>query len=67
MWKEYFMFTQKRFRALKGLAGGLCLSMGLGLVLAPGAVAAVGEGDVKVTPLGSHDGEFCALDRALIF
>ncbi|OAF11373.1 MBL fold metallo-hydrolase [Bradyrhizobium neotropicale] len=22
---------------------------------------------VKVTPLGSHDGEFCALDRALIF
>jgi L-ascorbate metabolism protein UlaG (beta-lactamase superfamily) len=61
------MFTQKRFRALKGLAGGLCLSMGLGLVLAPGAVAAVGEGDVKVTPLGSHDGEFCALDRALVF
>lgn len=22
---------------------------------------------VKITPLGSHDGEFCALDRALIF
>lgn len=22
---------------------------------------------VKVTPLGSHDGEFCRLDRALIF
>lgn len=22
---------------------------------------------IKVTPLGSHDGEFCALDRALIF
>jgi len=22
---------------------------------------------VKVTPLGSHDNEFCALDRALIF
>ncbi len=22
---------------------------------------------VKVTPLGSHDGEFCALDRAMIF
>ena len=30
---------------------------------APGASAA----DVVVTPLGSHDGEFCALDRALIF
>jgi len=23
--------------------------------------------DVKITPLGSHDGEFCALDRAMIF
>ncbi len=23
--------------------------------------------DVKITPLGSHDGEFCALDRALVF
>ena len=22
--------------------------------------------EVKITPLGSHDGEFCALDRALI-
>jgi L-ascorbate metabolism protein UlaG (beta-lactamase superfamily) len=26
-----------------------------------------GPGLVKVTPLGSHDGEFCALDRAMIF
>jgi len=25
-----------------------------------------GGGVVKITPLGSHDGEFCALDRALI-
>lgn len=24
-------------------------------------------GDVKITPLGSHDGEFCSRDRALIF
>src|SRR5581483_5224393 len=23
--------------------------------------------NVKITPLGSHDGEFCALDRAMIF
>src|SRR3954469_19594712 len=22
---------------------------------------------VKITPLGSHDGEFCAFDRALVF
>jgi L-ascorbate metabolism protein UlaG (beta-lactamase superfamily) len=26
-----------------------------------------GPGTVKVTPLGSHDGEFCVADRALIF
>ncbi|MEC7816577.1 MAG: MBL fold metallo-hydrolase [Pseudomonadota bacterium] len=25
------------------------------------------DGHVKVTPLGSHDGEFCSRDRALIF
>ena len=30
------------------------------------ALAARGS-SVKITPLGSHDGEFCALDRALIF
>ena len=31
----------------------------------PGAAAA-GAGVVKITPLGSHDGEFCVLDRALV-
>jgi len=30
-----------------------------------GAAAASAE-DVKITPLGSHDGEFCASDRALV-
>jgi L-ascorbate metabolism protein UlaG (beta-lactamase superfamily) len=30
-----------------------------------GAPAAAG-GTVKITPIGSHDGEFCAFDRALI-
>jgi len=30
-------------------------------------VDARAAGNVIVTPLGSHDGEFCALDRALIF
>jgi L-ascorbate metabolism protein UlaG (beta-lactamase superfamily) len=60
-WKEYFMFAQSKSGALKGLAGGLCLSLGL----VSGAMAA--EGDVKVTALGSHDGEFCALDRAMVF
>jgi hypothetical protein len=23
--------------------------------------------NVKITPLGSHDGEFCRLDRAMVF
>ena len=29
--------------------------------------ASAGAANVKITPLGSHDGEFCAADRALIF
>lgn len=33
------------------------------MAMAPSASAA----NIKVTPLGSHDGEFCAADRALIF
>jgi L-ascorbate metabolism protein UlaG (beta-lactamase superfamily) len=39
------------------------------LVLAAGIVATASAAaqTVKVTPLGSHDGEFCAFDRALIF
>jgi len=28
--------------------------------------APMGAGTVKITPLGSHDGEFCILDRALV-
>lgn len=55
------MSKQSKLRSFAGLAGGLCLSLGL----VSGASAA--EGDVKVTPLGSHDGEFCALDRAMVF
>ena len=35
-------------------------------VLVAGTAAAQ-MGTVKVTPLGSHDGEFCAADRAMIF
>ncbi|HEY9118772.1 MAG TPA: MBL fold metallo-hydrolase [Marinobacter sp.] len=38
------------------------------LVFAGGAtVAQADEHVVKVTPLGSHDGEFCSRDRALVF
>lgn len=43
----------------------LLLSSVVTLALAtaqPGAAA-----NVKITPLGSHDGEFCALDRAMVF
>lgn len=40
------------------------------LMLACGLWAVPGQGlaaDVKVTPLGSHDGEFCKFDRAMMF
>jgi L-ascorbate metabolism protein UlaG (beta-lactamase superfamily) len=39
-------------------------AMCLGVVL---AAPSAGAQTVKITPLGSHDGEFCPLDRALIF
>jgi L-ascorbate metabolism protein UlaG (beta-lactamase superfamily) len=35
-------------------------------VLAVVAQPAAAEGTVKITPLGSHDGEFCLFDRAMI-
>lgn len=42
--------------------------LALALILAPQwLVAASDTGVVKVTPLGSHAGEFCRLDRALVF
>ena len=37
------------------------------LLLASVATAHAAEKSVKVTPLGSHDGEFCRFDRALVF
>ncbi|MDH3716019.1 MAG: MBL fold metallo-hydrolase [Gammaproteobacteria bacterium] len=43
----------------------------IGLILAAGltsiCVQSAGAANVKITPLGSHDGEFCARDRAMIF
>lgn len=38
------------------------LAAGLALATAPAAAA----DNVKITPLGSHDGEFCPFDRAMI-
>lgn len=55
------MFDRLSRRALATMAGCVCLTIGL----VAGVSAA--EGDVKVTPLGSHDGEFCSRDRALVF
>lgn len=39
---------------------------GVALLLLGSAAATAAE-NVRVTPLGSHDGEFCSMDRALIF
>lgn len=52
------MKTKKRHLPL-----GLLMAAGLALTASAQADDAV----VKVTPLGSHDGEFCSRDRALIF
>jgi len=54
------MSEQRRYRAL-GSVAGLCLSVALACPVQ------ASEGDVQVTPLGSHQGEFCVLDRALVF
>ncbi|MEM8675120.1 MAG: MBL fold metallo-hydrolase [Cyanobacteria bacterium P01_G01_bin.67] len=44
-----------------------CFLMAISLMLVQ-IFASVAQGsEVKVTPLGSHDGEFCAFDRALLF
>lgn len=46
---------------------GTCIRWASGLVLlaVSGLLSAAEE--VKVTPLGSHDGEFCPMDRAMVF
>lgn len=55
------MLERTKSGGLVRLFGGLSLALGL----VSGAQAA--GGDVKVTPIGSHDGEFCSRDRALVF
>jgi len=45
----------------------LVLRTVIGVLVALFPVLASATGVVKVTPLGSHDGEFCARDRALLF
>jgi len=55
------MSRKSKLKTVAAVACSLYLSLGL----VSGAIAA--DGDVKVTPLGSHDGEFCAMDRAMVF
>ena len=44
---------------------GLIAALAATLTLASGQVSA--EEHVRITPLGSHEGEFCGRDRALVF
>lgn len=37
------------------------------ILLVAGTAAVASTAEVKITPLGSHEGEFCARDRALVF
>lgn len=55
------MTTGFRFAA----AATLAIAGAVGLLAA--GPAAAQDGGVKVTPLGSHNGEFCQLDRAMVF
>ncbi|KMQ74136.1 MBL fold metallo-hydrolase [Marinobacter subterrani] len=54
--------SQGLFRSTVAMAGAsACLLLGAALP------AVADDHVVKVTPLGSHDGEFCSRDRALVF
>lgn len=50
---------------MRGLAV-LVMVVALGAGCAGTMTPPAGPGTVKITPLGSHDGEFCVLDRALV-
>ena len=45
---------------------GLSVTAAAFLMAAPGFSPSMAQ-TVKITPLGSHDGEFCRNDRAMIF
>lgn len=54
--------------AVCAVAGLVLAGMFLpGLQVGTASGSAPSDGVVKVTPLGSHDGEFCPLDRAMVF
>jgi L-ascorbate metabolism protein UlaG (beta-lactamase superfamily) len=52
---------------LKLNTGLTSILTGMILSLGPVMSATADDHQVKITPLGSHDGEFCSRDRALIF
>lgn len=54
-------------RAIAAVLTSAAVCVGCASSAPPAAPAANPGGVVKVTPLGSHDGEFCVLDRALVF
>ncbi len=58
------MFGMSLYRKLALLV--LSAVMLVSVVMLGSGAAGATEGDVKITPLGSHDGEFCAFDRALV-
>ncbi len=61
------MVRSARVLAAMSLAAALsACALAQGPSMSPSS-AATSTGPVKVTPLGSHDGEFCAGDRALVF
>ncbi len=44
-----------------------CFSAAIAIMIVQMFAASAQGSEVQVTPLGSHDGEFCAFDRALVF
>lgn len=44
-----------------------CFSAVIAIMIVQMFAASAQGSEVQVTPLGSHDGEFCAFDRALVF
>lgn len=60
------MSILRRVGFISALVTVLVLVVGLSMA-GPGTLpVAAAADDVKITPLGSHDGEFCARDRALV-
>lgn len=51
----------------KYLSAAIAFAIAIAILLVQMFPSTAQGSDVKVTPLGSHDGEFCAFDRAILF